>query len=136
MTPRESWQHIMSACSAGTISSSNCRITASGLVRLATELDIGLVATNDVHYLRREDAAVQKALLCIQTATTLAEPSPLCFPTEEFYLKSEDEMKSLFAAVPQAIENTARIADRCRVELHFGELKLPAFDAPGGDSNA
>ncbi len=108
----------------------------AGLVRLAKELDIGLVATNDVHYLRREDAAVQKALLCIQTATTLAEPSPLCFPTEEFYLKSEDEMKALFAAVPQAIENTARIADRCRVELHFGELKLPAFDAPGGDSNA
>ena len=108
----------------------------AGLVRLAADTGLPLVCTNDVHYLTRQDARMQRVLCCIQTATTLQEPSPLCFETEEFYLKSGEEMAALFAACPEALENTVKIADRCRVELTFGELKLPAFDAPGGDSNA
>lgn len=107
-----------------------------GLLRLAKETGIGLVATNDVHYLEKADAEVQRVLVCVQTGTTLLEPTPMAFETDEFYLKSEDEMRARFAAVPEALENTARIAARCQVDFTFGELKLPAFDAPGGDSNA
>ncbi len=106
------------------------------LLRLSRETGIELVCTNDVHYLTREDARMQRVLCCIQTATTLQEPSPLCFETEEFYLKSGDEMAALFANIPQAVSNTAAIAERCQVEIEFGKLKLPAFDAPNGDSNA
>ena len=106
------------------------------MLRLSQETGIPLVCTNDVHYIEKEDAEMQRVLCCIQTGTTLQEPSSLCFPTEEFYLKSGDEMAALFAAHPEALENTVRIAERCRVELTFGELKLPAFDAPGGDSDA
>ncbi len=106
------------------------------LIRLSNETGIGLVCTNDVHYLTREDARMQRVLCCIQTATTLQNPSPLCFETEEFYLKSGDEMAALFSAVPQAVSNTAAIAERCQLDIEFGKLKLPAFDAPGGDSNA
>lgn len=108
----------------------------AGLRRLSQETGIGLVATNDVHYLTRDDAAVQKVLLCIQTGTTLADPTPMAFPTDEFYMKSEEEMAALFPSDPEAIANTANIAARCQVELEFGKLKLPAFDAPNGDSNA
>ncbi len=106
-----------------------------GLLRLSAEIGLPLVCTNDVHYLTREDALMQRVLCCIQTATTLQEPSPLCFETEEFYLKSGDEMAALFPAHPEALKNTKKIAERCRVELEFGQLKLPTFDAPGGDSN-
>ncbi len=106
------------------------------LVKLAKETGLPTVCTNDAHYITREDAAMQRVLCCIQTGTTLQEPSPLCFETEEFYLKSGDEMAGLFAACPEAVANTLRIAERCHVELTFGQLKLPAFDAPGGDSDA
>ena len=105
------------------------------MLRLADETGIPLVCTNDVHYLTKDDAAMQRVLCCIQTATTLQEPSPLCFDTEEFYLKSGDEMASLFPQVPQALANTVAIASRCQVEIEFGKLKLPKFDAPGGDSD-
>lgn len=106
------------------------------LIRLARETEIPLVCTNDVHYLTREDARVQQVLLCIQTGTTLDEPSAMSFETDEFYLKSEQEMRALFPAIPEAFDNTVRIAERCQVEIGFGELKLPTFDAPGGDSMA
>lgn len=106
------------------------------LIRLSGETGIPLVCTNDVHYLTKEDAKVQQVLLCIQTGTTLDEPASMSFETEEFYLKSEDEMRALFPAISDAFDNTARIAARCQVELSFGELKLPTFDAPGGDSVA
>ncbi len=102
--------------------------------RLSRETGIPLVCTNDVHYIQKEDAHMQRVLCCIQTATTLQEPSPLAFETEEFYLKSGDEMAALFPA--EAVENTVRLAERCQVTFTFGELKLPAFVAPGGDSNA
>ena len=106
------------------------------LLRLSKETGLPLVCTNDAHYITREDAAMQRVLCCIQTGTTLSEPSPLCFETEEFYLKSGEEMAELFADAPEALANTRRIADRCQLELTFGQLKLPAFDAPGGDSDA
>ena len=104
------------------------------LTRMGREFGIPLVCTNDVHYIRKEDAEMQRVLCCIQTATTLQQPSPLNFETEEFYLKSAQEMAGKF---PQdAIENTVKIAQRCQVEIEFGNIKLPAFDSPGGDSNA
>ena len=104
------------------------------LTRMGREFGIPLVATNDVHYINKEDAEMQRVLCCIQTATTLQEDNPLNFETEEFYLKSADQMAPLFPA--DAIENTAKIAERCAVEIEFGKIKLPAFDSPGGDSNA
>ena len=107
-----------------------------GLIRLSRETGIPLVCTNDAHYLTRADAQVQKVLLCIQTNTTVDEPNPMAFETEEFYLKSEQEMRSLFPNCPEAFDNTALIAQRCNVELEFGHTKLPHFDAPGGDSTA
>jgi DNA polymerase-3 subunit alpha len=109
---------------------------APQLIRLSGETGIPLVCTNDVHYLRKEDAQVQRVLLCIQTGTTLDEPSTMAFETDEFYLKSEQEMRSLFPALSDAFDNTQKIAERCQVELEFGHLKLPTFEAPGGDNRA
>ncbi len=106
------------------------------IVRLARELELPLVCTNDAHYLTRQDASMQRVLICIQTNTTLNDPSPLAFETEEFYLKSEGEMRALFPQIPEAFDNTVRIAERCQVELEFGHTQLPRFDAPGGDSTA
>ena len=107
------------------------------LIALAEEYGLGLVATNDVHYIRKEDAKHQDVLLCIQTNRKVAEEDRMRFETDEFYLKSEDEMKALFGAVPQAIENTAKIAQRCQVDFAFGNLLLPKYAVPGdGDSLA
>lgn len=105
------------------------------LIRLSRELNIPLAATNDCHYVRKEDSLVQKVLLCIQTNKTIHENNPMAFPTEEFYLKSEEEMRTLFPDVPEAIENTAKIAERCQVEIEFGNTKLPMFDVPGGEDH-
>ncbi len=106
------------------------------LLKLSHELGIPPVCTNDAHYPRREDASVQRVLLCIQTATTLDDPSSMAFEGDEFYLKSEEEMRALFPQVPAAIDNTAAIAARCQFDFTFGQTKLPAFRAPNGDSNA
>ena len=106
------------------------------LLRLSAETGIPPVCTNDAHYLAREDAEMQRLLMCIQTGTTLEDPTPLAFSTEEFYIKSEEEMRALFPAVPEAFDNTARIAARCSVDFTFGQTQLPSFDAPGGDSAA
>ncbi|MDE5564999.1 MAG: PHP domain-containing protein, partial [Oscillospiraceae bacterium] len=95
------------------------------LVRLSGETGIPLAATNDVHYLRKSAAQMQKILLCVQTGKTLHEPTGMGFSTNEFYLKSTDEMAALFASIPEAVTNTKRIADRCQVEFCFGERKLP-----------
>ncbi len=105
-----------------------------GLLRLCRETGISPVCTNDAHYLTRDDAQMQKVLLCIQTNTTVDEPNPIAFETDEFYIKSEDEMRALFPE--EAVENTVKIAERCQVELEFGKTKLPAFEAPGGDNYA
>ncbi|HPZ00840.1 MAG TPA: PHP domain-containing protein, partial [Clostridiales bacterium] len=105
------------------------------LVRLGKETGIPLVATNDVHYLKKEDARVQKILVCIQTNHTIEEETGLDFRTDEFYLKSEQEMRELFHAVPEALENTNRIAERCNVQIQFGVTKLPHFTVPEGQTH-
>lgn len=104
----------------------------AGLVRIARETGIPLVVTNDVHYLRREDAFIQDILLCIQTGKSLKDEGRLRFETEEFYLKNEQEMKLLFGDYPQALENTVKIAQRCQVEFTFGENHLPPYQVAAG----
>jgi len=104
----------------------------SDLIALSNETGIPLVATNDVHYILKEDAPVHDALLCIQTGKTLEDESRLKFPTDEFYLKSAEEMQSLFSYIPQAMENTLKIAERCNVELDFSTLYLPSYQVPDG----
>ena len=111
------------------------RAVLPGLIRLSRETGIPLVATNDSHYLRREDAKMQGALICIQTGKTLADEDKMEFETEEFYVKSGDEMYELFASVPEACENTVKIAEQCQFDFEFGITKLPAFEAPGGEDN-
>lgn len=96
--------------------------------QLSVETSIPLVATNDVHYVSKDDAKMQKVLICIQTGKKLNDENPLAFPTDEFYLKSEDEMRISFADVPQALENTEKIAERCNFDFEFGKIKLPVFD--------
>ncbi|MCH5192384.1 MAG: DNA polymerase III subunit alpha [Oscillospiraceae bacterium] len=105
------------------------------LYRLSAETGIPLAATNDAHYILKEDAEVQRVLIAIQTNTVLGQPNPLNFPTDEFYMKSEEEMLELFANVPHAVENTAKIADMCDVSFEFGKTKLPKFTADGVTDN-
>ncbi len=102
------------------------------LIRLSRETGIPMVATNDTHYINKEDSAVQQVLLCIQTNHILGEATGIEFATNEFYLKSEEEMRSLFSEVPEAIENTQRIANMCDLEFEFGKTKLPHFEVPNG----
>ena len=102
------------------------------LIRLSGETGIPLIATNDAHYLRREDAETQDILMCIQTGKTLDEPGRMRFETREFFVKSEAEMAALFPDHPEAIENTARIAQLCNVDFEFGKYHLPLFRLPEG----
>ena len=104
----------------------------AGLIRLHEETGIPLIATNDAHYLRREDAEMQDILMCIQTGKTLDEPNRMRFETREFYVKSEAEMAALFPNHPEALENTAKIAQLCNVEFEFGKYHLPHFQLPEG----
>lgn len=103
--------------------------------RLSVETNTPLVATNDVHYVRQEDAKAHDILLCIQTASVVSDENRMRFPNDQFYLKSEKEMRNLFAAIPEAIDNTQKIAERCDVELEFGTLHLPEFVPPEGMTN-
>ncbi len=105
------------------------------LVRLAKEINVGLVATNDAHYIAKEDSRMQHILMCIQTNSTV-EDSDLEFPTEEFYLKDEREMAAVFPGLPDAISNTQKIADRCNLDFTFGKIILPNFVAPDGRQNS
>jgi len=102
------------------------------LVRIAREKGVGLVATNDVHYVRREDAKPHDHLLCIQTGKLLAEPGRLKFSTEEFYLKSPDEMLAIFPDYPEALSNTVDIAERCNLEIALDQVYLPTYSTPEG----
>ncbi len=102
------------------------------LIRLSHETGIALVATNDAHYLARGDAALQDVLMSIQMGKTVDDPTRMKFQTEEFYIKSEEEMRALFADTPEALANTAEIAERCQVEFEFGKYHLPRFDVPAG----
>lgn len=97
------------------------------LLELHRQTGVPLIASNDVHYVNREDALVHDVLLCIQTGKTVDEEERMRFPSKEFYLKSEEEMREILGAYPNAIENTLDIAERCNVDLEFGELHLPEF---------
>lgn len=103
-----------------------------GLYKLAEELNIGLVATNDAHYLTKKDAKIQDVLMCIQMGKTVDDPTRMKFETQEFYIKDADEMAALFPDHPEALENTVKIAERCQVEFEFGKYHLPEFDVPEG----
>ncbi len=109
------------------------RATAE-LLKMARDLNLPLVATNDAHYISREDARAHEILLCIQTATNIDDPNRLRFPNDEFYLKSPDEMAMLFPDHPEALKNTLAIAERSNVDLTFGKIKLPAFQVPAGET--
>ncbi|MTI96094.1 MAG: DNA polymerase III subunit alpha [Firmicutes bacterium] len=102
------------------------------LAAMSKELDIPLVATNDLHYLRREDAEAHDILLCIQTAKQVDDENRMRFPNDEFYLKSPLEMSKLFAWCPEAVENTLKIAERCHVELDFETMHMPDYPVPEG----
>ena len=103
-----------------------------GLLRLHQETGIPLVATNDAHYLTREDASIQDVLMCIQMGKTVEDPHRMRFETQEFYLKSEAEMAALFPDWPEALENTVKIAEACSVDFQFGVYHLPEFKLPEG----
>ncbi|MCE5311990.1 MAG: DNA polymerase III subunit alpha [Nitrospiraceae bacterium] len=102
------------------------------LIALGRELGIPFVATNDCHYLKREDSKAHDVLLCIGTGKTLKDEKRLSFSTDEFYFKSPDEMKAAFADIPEAIRNTIVIAERCNVDFTLGKHYLPKFDPPQG----
>jgi len=102
------------------------------LVGMARELGLGLVATNDVHYLRREDARVHDIALCIQTLKSVDDPDRLRFPNDEFYLKSPAEMEELWGEIPSALDNTVEIAGRCNVSFDLGLVFLPHYEIPEG----
>ena len=105
------------------------------LISLSKELNIPLAATNDAHYVDKQDSKIQQVLICIQTNHTLGEDTGVEFGTQEFYLKSEEEMREAFSECPQAVDNTAKIAEQCHVEFEFGKTKLPHFDVPDGWSH-
>lgn len=106
------------------------------LVQLARDLDIKIVATNDVHYCNKEDALSHEVLLCIGTKGKLSDPKHFQFETNEFYLKSQDEMADLFSEYPNALENTMEIAKRCTFDIDFPKGQLPDFPLPKGNDNA
>lgn len=105
------------------------------LIRLAHEIGAGLVVTNDCHYINKEDSKLHEILLCIQTNHTIHDENKAEFPTEEFYVKSEQEMRELFSGLDDAIENTVKIAERCNVEIEFGKRKLPDFATPDNEDH-
>ncbi len=105
-----------------------------GLLEVASELKLPLVATNDCHYLSREDARAHEILLCIQTGKTMGDPTHMCFSAEEFYLKSPDEMAQAFHYAPQAVSNTMQIADRCNLTFDFKTYHFPRYTPPNGIS--
>ncbi|AEV68825.1 DNA polymerase III subunit alpha [Acetivibrio clariflavus] len=106
------------------------RYVNSQLIKLSKETGIPLVATNDAHYLRKEDARAHEILLCIQTGKSINDEDRMKFPTEDFYVKSPEEMEEFFKNIPEAISNTVKIAEMCNVELEFGKLHLPKFGVP------
>jgi DNA polymerase-3 subunit alpha len=104
------------------------------LLKLGRELNLPLLATNDLHYTRKEDAAAHEVLLCVQSGSTLADPKRFKFENDEFYLKSADQMRELFKDIPESCDNTLVIAERCNVTLREGENLLPKFTVPEGET--
>jgi DNA polymerase-3 subunit alpha len=110
------------------------KVVNQGLLELSQELGVPLVATNDCHYLRREDATAHDVLLCIQTGKTLKDSQRMRFSTDQFYVRSVEEMEKLFGHYPEALRNTMEIAERCNLELRFEDYHLPRFKPPTGES--
>ena len=106
------------------------KLVNSQLIKLSKETGIPLVATNDAHYLRKEDARAHEILLCIQTGKSINDEDRMKFPSDDFYVKSPEEMEEFFVNIPEAISNTVKIAEMCNVELEFGKLHLPKFSVP------
>ncbi len=102
------------------------------IIKLGQETGIGIVATNDIHYLKKEDAKYQDVLMCIQMEKTVDDPDRMKFETEEFYIKSPEEMADLFEYIPEALENTVKIARRCNVDFDFETRHLPSYAVPDG----
>ncbi|MDY6065283.1 MAG: DNA polymerase III subunit alpha [Finegoldia sp.] len=111
------------------------RAVVQYLPKIAEEEGLGLVATNDVHYIEKDDYKIHNILICIQTGKKLDEENKLSYVPGEFFLRSEEQMKALFRDNPEAIENTKKIADRCQVDLEFGNLHLPYFAIPQNYTN-
>ncbi|MBO4831553.1 MAG: DNA polymerase III subunit alpha [Oscillospiraceae bacterium] len=107
-----------------------------GILRIHEETEIPVVVTNDVHYLKRSDAYAQDVLMCIQTGKKIEDTDRMRFETDEFFLKSENDMRALFPDCPEAADNTARIADLCELEFEFGHYHLPEFTVPDGENSA
>jgi len=105
------------------------------LLRMSKELDIELVATNDCHYINKEDTVAHDILLCIQTGKKVDDEDRMRYVSGQFYVRSEEEMKKLFPYALQALENTHKIAERCNVEIEFGVTKIPRYDVPEGYSS-
>lgn len=102
------------------------------LIRLSKEIGVGLVATNDVHYVRKEDSKIHDILMCIQMGKTVNDPARMRFGSDEFYLKSREEMEEIFPEVQEALDNTSKIAQMCNVEFDFNTIHLPQYDVPDG----
>ena len=111
------------------------RAVNQGVRRIARETGLPLVVTNDAHYLRREDAKMQDVLLCVQTGKTVDDQNRMRFPSDDFYLKSEQELRELFSGCEEAFENTAIIAEKCNLDFVFHEYHLPSFPVPEGYTN-
>ena len=110
-------------------------IVLKELIKIGQELSIPIVATNDVHYIKKEDAYAQDVLMCVEMGKDVADTDRLKFETDEFYLKSEGEMAELFRDVPDALENTAKIAEKCNFDFDFSAYHLPTFDVPGNEDS-
>ena len=109
---------------------------SKGLLRIHEETGIPLAVTNDAHYIEKKDAYYQDVLMCVQMQKTVNDPSRMKFETEEFYLKTEDEMRALFPEHPEAADNTAKIAEMCNYDFEFGKYKLPRFKLPEGEADS
>ena len=106
------------------------KIANQGLIKLARELGLKIIATNDAHYLNREDSYSHEVLLCIQTGKKMIDEDLIRFETDEFFIKSQDEMYENFKNFPEALDNTVEIANKCNVEFTFGHTILTNFDTP------
>ncbi|MBQ7454743.1 MAG: DNA polymerase III subunit alpha, partial [Selenomonadaceae bacterium] len=111
-------------------------IVRDALKKLSAEFNLPLVATNDSHYVRREDADFHDLLLCVQTGKTITNDKRMKFSSDDYYLKSAEEMREIFSDVPEACDNTLRIAERCNVTMEFGKFQMPEFPLPEGYSDA
>jgi DNA polymerase-3 subunit alpha len=107
-----------------------------GMIGLSKELGLSVVATNDCHYLAQEDSRAQDIMLCLQTGKDLDDPNRLKFFNDQFYFKSSQEMKALFAEVPEAVTNTVGVAEKCNLDLELGRIRLPDFPLPEGYADA